>query len=179
MPNGWQTVIAETVDWDINQQMFLCTICALEHLCTSGWQIFRSTICGRLFTNGWLIYRSKNIPVHSLCTNRQPNIHAQTINKYFDWLFALRLCTNGCLIYQSKYLPHTYESILMTTQYFSKYLAESCFVCPDGYYSPSSKYSQIFIYWIPPFKGTCRLQVRKSSLEGVSVIFLIAAPHGC
>ena len=46
----------------IGRQMFLCTICALEHL----------------------------------CTYRQPNICAQTVDKYFGRQFAVRLCTNVC-----------------------------------------------------------------------------------
>ena len=45
----------QTVDRYIGQRMFLCTICALKHL----------------------------------CTNRQPNICAQTIDAYFGRPFAV------------------------------------------------------------------------------------------
>ena len=47
--------------------MFLCTICALEHL----------------------------------CTNRQLNIYAQTVDDYFGRQFAVHLCTNGWRIFQT------------------------------------------------------------------------------
>ena len=51
----------------IGQRIFLCTICALENL----------------------------------CTNRQPNIFAQAIDKYFGRQFAVRLCTNDWRIFRT------------------------------------------------------------------------------
>ena len=50
------SVCSQTVDRYIGQRMFLCNICALEHL----------------------------------CTNRQPNIRAQTVDKYYGWPFVVR-----------------------------------------------------------------------------------------
>ena len=54
MSNGWQVFWTFAV-WCIGRRMFLCTICALEHLCTDRqpnkhlctnvWLIFRTSVC--------------------------------------------------------------------------------------------------------------------------------------
>ena len=71
MSNGWQifwtSICCPFTVRCIRRRMFLCTICALEHL----------------------------------CTNRQPNNCAQTVDEYFGRQFAVRLCTNGWRIFRT------------------------------------------------------------------------------
>ena len=72
MSNGWRifwkSVCCPFAVWCIEQRMFLCTICALEHLCTNCQpnicaqtvdEYFGRPFAVRLCTNGWPIYRNE------------------------------------------------------------------------------------------------------------------------